>query len=354
MAQRSRAWAMAMATAGLIALPIIGAAQSYPSPQSGQTTSGQSTAGQSASSSSYSSADQNSAMVHLDKAKKELDDISTSSLTGDAATQISTLKTDFNDLYTSYKNKSGQSASGQAGTTGSVPPSGVTPPSGVSASGATGDWKTDYTAISRILDHLNIPATSPKGASSGSGTSGSMSGNTGSTSGTTGQTGTSGTTGSMSGYGTSSSTPMFGADVRAKLASFRMHLDEFYEAANQQGSPSASSEFGASSSQGATGTSGTMSETGAAAGMSGSSASRYLDDIDNIVNQALNKSGSSSASSAYSGTSSSTSGTTGTSGQTSTHARRGANARRVFLTREQLDQIKQDVAQLRQQIGSSK
>src|SRR5512138_3169573 len=111
MVQRSRTWAIAMATAGLMTLPIIGAAQSYPSSQSGQTsTSGQSTTGQSTSSSSYSSSDQNSPMFHLDKAKKDLDDISTSSLSGDVATQISTLKTDFTDLYNDYKSKSGQSS----------------------------------------------------------------------------------------------------------------------------------------------------------------------------------------------------------------------------------------------------
>src|SRR5512142_888849 len=106
-----RTWAIAMATAGLLALPIIGAAQSYPSSQSGQTTtSGQSTTGQS----TYSSTDQNSPIYHLDKAKKDLDDISTSSLTGDAATQISSLKTHFDELYNTYKNKSGQSPSGSS------------------------------------------------------------------------------------------------------------------------------------------------------------------------------------------------------------------------------------------------
>jgi hypothetical protein len=70
------------------------------------------------------------------------------------------------------------------------------------------------------------------------------------------------------------------------------------------------------------------------------------------VNHALNKSGSSSASRS----SSETSGTTGTSGQSSAssakHGHCGAHANRVYLTRDQIDQIKQDVAQLRQQIGS--
>jgi hypothetical protein len=60
-----------------------------------------------------------------------------------------------------------------------------------------------------------------------------------------------------------------------------------------------------------------------------------------------------------------TSGTTGTSGQSSStsqpsgkkhHARSSASSHgnRVYLTREQLEQIKQDVAQLRQEVGSGR
>ena len=71
MVQRTRTWTMAIAAAGLIALPIIGVAQTYPPSGS---TSGQSTSGQS----TYSSSDQNSPQFHLDQAKKDLDAIPTS------------------------------------------------------------------------------------------------------------------------------------------------------------------------------------------------------------------------------------------------------------------------------------
>src|SRR5512133_3867828 len=100
MVQRTRFWTLAIATAGLISLPIIGTAQSYPSSSgsgqssSGQSTSGQSTSGQSTSGSSYdSSSSQNTPQWHLDQAKKDLDGISSSSVSGEGATQISQLKT---------------------------------------------------------------------------------------------------------------------------------------------------------------------------------------------------------------------------------------------------------------------
>ena len=84
MVQRTRLWTMAIATAGLISLPIIGTAQSYPSSSStGQSGSGQSTT-QSGSSSYGSTSDQNTPQWHLDQAKKDLDGISSSSVSGDA------------------------------------------------------------------------------------------------------------------------------------------------------------------------------------------------------------------------------------------------------------------------------
>lgn len=439
MVQRTRLWTLAMATAGLASLPIIGTAQSYPPSSSTQTQT-------SSAQSTTSTSQQNTPQFHLDEAKKDLDSIATSSLSGDAASQISQLKTHFDMLYNDFKKSGGASASGyglgnsasgsaaasggtsstggQVGTTGTQQGAGVTPPSGTSSS-MSADWKSHYTQINDILDRLNIPASSLRGASSAYGASGSGSvsgtaGTAGSTSGTTGTTGTttsgtttsgtttSGTTtsGSTSAgqagstYGSSkSSVPTLSADVRAKLADFRMHLDQFYSLASGQ----ASADIGTSGTVGTSGmTSGTTGTTGttgsgmtssqsgstypptgqtssqasaAQTGTSGSTlgfASKYLDDIENIVNHALNESPSSSgrtSGQAASGTTTSGSTAAGTSGQTSTEqqtmtgssktstskgtARRSTRATKngVYMTRAQLEQIKADVAALRQQLG---
>jgi hypothetical protein len=239
MAQRTRSWTIAIATAGLVALPLIGAAQTYPPSGS---TSGQSTSG--TTTSEQTSSNENSPQFHLDQAKKALDGVSISSLSGDAATRISTLKTNFDNLYNDYKSQAGGASStgSQVGTSGS---SSANPPAGSSSSSSTtSDWRTEYTQITQALDRLNIPATSPRGASSSygsSGSSGSMSGTTGSgsvsgTSGSSGQTGTSGSA--------MSSTPVtIPADVRAKLSDFRMHLDEFYKLAASGGVPPSSASM---------------------------------------------------------------------------------------------------------------
>ncbi len=222
MAERTNALATALATAAMIALPIIATAQTYPPSGS---TSGQSTTGQSNPSSQYGAKDQNSPQFHLDEAKKVLESIDASSLSGDAASQISQIKSDFNNLYNAYKSKSGSSVSssatsggatssstassgGQVGTSGS----GATPSSGMT--GAS-DWKTTFNNIESRLDALNVPksAYAPQvSGTSTSGTSGTMSG------------GTSGTA------GTSVTLP---SDVRDKLEQFRLHLEQFYSLAQR-------------------------------------------------------------------------------------------------------------------------
>ena len=111
MAQRTRFWATAVGTAALISLPLIGAAQSYPPSSSGQSTTGQTTSSSQSSSRQYSSSDKNSPQFHLDKAKKVLDSIKQSSLTGEAATKVSQIRTGFDKLYNDYKSSSGKSSS---------------------------------------------------------------------------------------------------------------------------------------------------------------------------------------------------------------------------------------------------
>ncbi len=187
MKHRVRLWTTSIAAAALVALPMIATAQTYP-------PSGQS--GQSYPSSQMSSSDQNSPQFHLDEAKRVLDAISTSELSGAGLTQVSQIKTQFNDLYNAYKNKSGAATSGQVGTSGTTPPP--------SSSMAT-DWKTQFNKIEGELDGLNIPKSS-YAPSSVSGTTGT------------------GTSGAMS----SSANITLPSEVRDSLEQFRTHLEQFH------------------------------------------------------------------------------------------------------------------------------
>ena len=224
MEKTTRLWTT-LAIGALVALPVVAAAQTYP-------PAGQSSTGQSSSSSQYSSSAQNSPQHHLDEAKRVLDSISASDLTGDAASRIASLKTEFNTLYTNYSNKAGSAMSSNSGT--STSSSGATGGQvGTSGStGGTGDWKSDFTKIERELDTLGIPkssyAPSSESGSSGMGSSGSTYGSGTGTSGTTGT----GTSGAMS--GSMSANVSLSSDVRDKLEQFRTHLEQFYSLTEQR------------------------------------------------------------------------------------------------------------------------
>lgn len=174
MRKTARLWTTSIAAAALVALPMIATAQTYP--PAGQTTSGQ-------SSQSQMSSDQNTPQFHLDEAKRVLDSISTSDLTGAALSQISQIKTQFNDLYNDYKSKGG-AMSGQVGT-----------------SGAKTDWKTQFNKIEGELDGLSIPKSSYAPS--------------------VGVSGTTGTGGAMANVTLSS-------EVKDNLTQFRTHLEQFY------------------------------------------------------------------------------------------------------------------------------
>jgi hypothetical protein len=223
-------WTTSIATAALVALPVVVASQTYPTGGSGQST-----AGQSNPASPYSFSVQNTPQFHLDEAKRVLDSISTSDLTGDAASRIAAIESRFRDLRTSYKNQSGPvwstdlAASSSSATSGQVGTSGSMPPAGQTASGAHGDWKTTFKKIEGDLDALNIPKSSfapYSNGSSGPATSG-MSGMSTGLGGT--NTGTSGTTGSMS-----AATVRLSSEVRNRLEQFRTHLEEFYSLTHQR------------------------------------------------------------------------------------------------------------------------
>lgn len=225
MRQTARLWTTAIGAAALIALPVIAGAQVYP-PSSGQTTSGQA--------SQQSATARNTPQYHLDQAKQVLDSISTTDLTPEASTQISQLKTQFDDLYNNYKGKSGAAspsamstagmatATGNATTSSQVGTSGSTEPQSSAMGGsASADWKETFNKIESQLDALNIPKSpyAPKaGASSGAGVSG--------TTGTTGVT--------PGGSSTSAANVNLPSDVRDKLRQFRMHLEQFYSLAQSQ------------------------------------------------------------------------------------------------------------------------
>jgi hypothetical protein len=199
MSQIAKVWTTSIAAAALVALPMIAAAQTYP-------PAGQSTSGQANPSSQSRSTNENSPQSHLDEATRSLDSISTSDLTGVAMSQVSQIRTQFNDLYNDYKNKSG-SASSSTGTSGTMMP----PSSSESGIVAT-DWKAQFNTIESELDRLNIPKSS-YAPSTGSG----VSGTTGSTSGMTGME-----------AGSTSANVSLPSQVRDSLTQFRMHLERFY------------------------------------------------------------------------------------------------------------------------------
>ncbi len=212
-------WTTSIAALALVAIPMMATAQTYP------PSSGHSTAGQSSASSQQSSGDQHSTQVHLDEAKRVLDSISTADLTGNAEAEVTTIKTQFDRLYNSYKNQSGSSSSIATGSSGTSASSGTMGTSGSTAT-TDSDWKTNFDSIESELDRLSIPKSSYAPPASGWSSAG--------TSGTSGGTGTAGSTsGTSAGSGTSSSVNL-PSDVRDSLQQFRMHLEQFYSLAKTQ------------------------------------------------------------------------------------------------------------------------
>ena len=202
MSKVAKVWTTSIAAVALAALPMIAAAQTYP-------PAGQTTPGQTNPSSQYGSTNENSPQSHLDEAKRALDSISTSDLTGAAMSQVSQIKTQFNDLCDAYKNESG-TASSSTGTSGST-----TPPS---SNAVSRDWKAQFNTIEKELDRLTIrkSAYAPPIRSGVSGTTGSMSGMTGMEAGST------------------SAKVSLPSQVRDGLTQFRMHLERFYSLTQPQ------------------------------------------------------------------------------------------------------------------------
>ena len=223
MALRTRLWETGLATAALVALPLLASAQTYPTnPPGSQTTQAQ------------SSSNPNSAEHHLTEAGRILDSISTSTLSTGASSLVSQIRTNFSALEKSYH---GNSVSGTSGTTGSssVPPcSASSGMSGSSSSGTSGTsaagqaeggqpWLACYNAIEQTLDTLNIPK--------------SQVGQTAGTSGTTGASGMSGMSGTSdtnpTTAGSASQAVTLDASTKTKLADFRKELEEFRTAVNE-------------------------------------------------------------------------------------------------------------------------
>lgn len=192
----TRLWTATLAVAGLMTLPLTVAAQSSEA-QAGQ----------------YGEQTSTSPSNHLDQAKKVLDRIDDSTLTGSTASSVQELKQNFEQLRSAYNSASG-SMSGTSGTSGT---SGSTP---------SGDWKQSFSKIQQSLDQLNVPKSSAwMPITGGTGTSGTG------TSGTSG-TGTSGT--GTTGSGNISSGSSIDPSVMSDLKEFRRHVEEFYKVASSK------------------------------------------------------------------------------------------------------------------------
>lgn len=274
-------------------------------------------------------ADQQAARQHLSEARQSLADLTAlpqaQQLQGDTRTKVSQLISQFNALIT-----------------------------------AETDWRTNYQQVEQTLN--SILASSP---SSGAATQGAV-----------------GTTGSTA-AGSASAAVSLDPAIRSKLEEFRTHLMEFNAAAGGSGSASASyGAAGSSSSSSMTGsaagtTSGTMagstsgSTTGTATGStsgsmtgqagatpqqtgtagsysmpSSSEIQSHLDAIDRVLDEAL-------GSSSMTAGGASASATAGTSGSASA-SKESDTKNQVKIDRAKLEQIRQQVQQIRQAIGSAK
>ena len=372
-----------LAGLALAGLPVLASAQSPTSQQPERPT-------QSRQQQQDRTADQNSPEHHLNQAKRVLNDINPSSMQGDARTQITELKRNFNQLENAWRNQSsrsgrsdsahatghtgavtgtesGTAATGTAGTSGSTSSttseqtgttSGTTssqPPRSGAASPMAGndDWMRHYRSIDSTLDTLLGSA----GAAA---------------------TGTTGTSGTDARAGVSAGGDI-DASLRSKLTEFRQHLNRFHAAAMSQsgrmgeedrasanphsgitGSMTGTAGTSGTSGQATSGTSG-QSASGTAgqsasstAGQTTSSAQRTAASASGQVDSAaiarltasideLLRSSATSGAAGTSGTAGATSSTTtGTAGTTGT-ASAGAT---VCVDRAKLEQLRRDIQAL--------
>jgi hypothetical protein len=237
----------ALAGVALASLPVLVGAQQYPTTQQKPSPTR-------SQSEQRSTTHENSPQHHLDEAKKALNSIQNSSLKGDARTQITEIRTHFNQLESAWRKHvanaarsgasstshagghvgttatstggttSGTPAAATAGTTGTPEQAGATgatsrqtPRSGTAStapSGRTDEWMTHYQAIDGLLDRLLGDTSASAGATSPTGTTGARAG--------------------VSAGANVSANVTLDAATRAKLEDFRRHLEQFHATAMSQ------------------------------------------------------------------------------------------------------------------------
>jgi hypothetical protein len=216
-------------------------------------------------------ADQGSPQANLDGARRALDRVNTSSLSGDAAKKIAELRRDFNELAASLGTSTASTTGGA--TTGSAAP----------AAGA--DWRTKYTLVDNAV--LGLLGSSTNAAPSDA----------------------------VGTFGSAPGVANLDATVRGQLQEFRSQLQMFY--AKQMGQvpqPTAS-------------------------GTKNNGANVLLDRMASIIDDALAGRAGPSSTRAV--------GTGGTSGSLS-------SAGKVTIERQQLDEIRAEIEQLRSMLRVEK
>jgi len=360
MSQVTRTLTTALAGVALASLPVLVGAQDPATPQ--QTSPPRTQSQQ------RSTTDESSPQHHLDQAKKALNSIQSSSLKGDARTQVAEVRTHFNQLESAWRKhvaaaaRSGAASTGHAGghvgttagatsgttsgtpsaatagTTGTPEQAGATgatsrqtPRSGAASSAPTGksdDWMAHYQAIDGLLDRLLGRATASAGT-------------------TPSPTGTAGGVAGASAAANVSANVSLDADTRAKLEDFSRHLEQFHAAAISQ---SRVGEEDAASASAHSGITGSMTQTkpsptptepmptpapaGAAVttpgGIDSAAIARLLAQIDDLIGSASTSSTSSTAGAV---------GTTGAAGTTTTGGT-------ICVDRAKLEQLKRDIQTL--------
>jgi hypothetical protein len=212
--------------------------------------------------------DESSSQGNLDGARRALDRVNSSSLSGEAAKKIAELRRDFNDLAAAY-GTSAASTTGGAATGSAVPPTG----------GSTGtDWRAKYTLVDNAVLAL-IGSSTNAAPSDAAGTSGPAPG-----------------------------VANLDATVRGQLQEFRSQLQRFYaKQIGQAPQPTAS-------------------------GTKSNGVDVLLDRMASIIDAALAGRPGPSSTRAVG-----TSGTTGSLG----------SAGKVTIERQQLDEIRAEIEQLR-------
>lgn len=352
MSQVSRTLTTALAGVALASLPVLVGAQNPTTPA--QTSPAPTQSQQ------RSTTDENSPQHHLDQAKKALNSIQSSSLKGDARTQVAEVRTQFNQLESAWRKHvasaaqsgaastghagghvattpgttsgttSGTPAAATAGTTGTPEQAGATgaasrqtPRSGAASSAPTGkreEWVTHYQAIDGLLDRLLAKATASAGT-------------------TASPTGTAGGGAGASAGANVSANVSLDADTRAKLEDFSRHLEQFHATAISQ---SRVGEEDAASAAAHSGITGSMTQTkpstpapaepavSASAGIDNAAIARLSAQIDDLIGSASTSSTSSTAGAI---------GTTGAAGMTTTGGT-------VCVDRAKLEQLKRDIQSL--------